>query len=91
MKVNSTEDWLGADHVYVKVAGASTHTTKVKKMDDGDSFDFLVPLGALAPTLPLTGPIGVEVYDQGLAGRRRPHREDDVGAAVRRCRTLVDG
>ena len=64
VKVNSTEDWLGADHVYVKVAGASTHTTKVKKLDDGDSFDFLVPLGALAPTLPLTGPIGVEVYDQ---------------------------
>ena len=23
-----------------------------------------MPLGALAPTLPLTGPIGVEVYDQ---------------------------
>jgi Domain of unknown function (DUF4157) len=64
VKVNSTEDWLGADHVYVKVAGASTHTTRVKKLDDGDSFDFLVPLGALAPSLPFTGPIGVEVYDQ---------------------------
>jgi hypothetical protein len=64
VNVISTEDWLGADHVYVKLAGASTRTTKVKKLNDGDSFDFLVPLGALAPTLPLTGPIGVEVYDQ---------------------------
>jgi Domain of unknown function (DUF4157) len=64
VNVISTEDWLGADHVYVKLAGASTRTTKVKKLNDGDSFDFLVPLGALAPTLPLTGPIEVEVYDE---------------------------
>jgi Domain of unknown function (DUF4157) len=64
VKVISTEDWLGADHVYVKLKGASTYTTPVKKLNDGDSFDFLVPLAALAPSLPLTGPIEVEVYDQ---------------------------
>ena len=30
-------------------------------MDNGDSHDFLVPIGAL---LPLTGSVGVEVYDE---------------------------
>jgi hypothetical protein len=33
----------------------------VHDMDNGDSFDFLVSLGAL---LPLSGPIGIEVYDE---------------------------
>ena len=59
--VTKTEDW-GADEVYVKLnAGGRTAVSRTRDMDNGDSHDFLVPLAAL---LPLTGPIGVEIYDE---------------------------
>ena len=65
VKVNSTEDWLGADHVYVKVAGASTHHQGQGGWTTATASTSSMPLGALAPTLPKPrGPIGVEVYDQ---------------------------
>jgi hypothetical protein len=64
VKVKSTEDWLGADHVYCRLAGSKVHVTATKKLNDGDSFDFLVPLSALATDLPLTQSIKVEVFDE---------------------------
>jgi hypothetical protein len=64
VKVRSTEDWLGADHVYVRLTGDKKHRTEVKKLNDGDSHDFLVRLDAVATTLPLSGPITIEVFDK---------------------------
>lgn len=64
VKVKSTEDWLGADHVYCRLTGAKAHVTETKKLNDGDSFDFLVPLSALAADLPLTQSVKVEVFDE---------------------------
>ena len=63
VRVKSTEDWLGADEVYVTLAspGGGTHRTPVHSLNDGDRFVFVVPLGSM---LPLTGPIAVKVYDQ---------------------------
>lgn len=60
--VKSTEDWTGADGVYVKFTGASgSHKTPVRSLNDGERGSFLVPL---APFVPLTGPITVEVFDE---------------------------
>ena len=64
VRVKSTEDWTGADHVYVKLSGKARHTTPTKKLDDGDSHDFIVPLTTLSPTLPLVDPVEVEVFDE---------------------------
>jgi hypothetical protein len=55
---------LWADHVYCRLAGSKVHVTATKKLNDGDSFDFLVPLSALATDLPLTQSIKVEVFDE---------------------------
>ena len=62
VSVRTTEDW-GEDEVYVKLVGAGGRkvVSANHDMDNGDSHDFLVPIGAL---LPLTGSIGVEVYDE---------------------------
>jgi hypothetical protein len=60
--VKSTEDWTGADEVYVKFTGASgSHKTPVRSLNDGQRGSFLVPL---APFVPLTAPIKVEVFDE---------------------------
>ncbi|GLI00739.1 eCIS core domain-containing protein [Phytohabitans aurantiacus] len=64
VKVKSTEDWLGADHVYCRLAGSKVHVTPTKKLNDGDSFDFLVPLSAFATDLPLTQQVKIEVFDE---------------------------
>ncbi|WP_412746189.1 DUF4157 domain-containing protein [Krasilnikovia sp. MM14-A1004] len=64
VKVRGTEDWTGADEVYVRVTGQKKHKTKVKKLNDGDSHDFLVPLEAFTTTLPLASEVLIEVYDE---------------------------
>ncbi|HEY7637522.1 MAG TPA: DUF4157 domain-containing protein [Gemmatimonadales bacterium] len=62
VKVISTEDWLGADHVYVKLKGdAGQEKSPVKKLNDGDSHVFLLPLGG---TLSVPGALNLEVFDQ---------------------------
>ena len=63
VKVKETEDIIGSDDVYVELMGKSKHTTPTKKLNNGDSHEFLVPLTALAPTLPLVDPVQIEVYD----------------------------
>ncbi|GAB1641247.1 DUF4157 domain-containing protein [Krasilnikovia sp. MM14-A1259] len=64
VKVRGTEDWTGADEVYVKVTGQKKHRTKVTKLNDGDSHDFLVPLEAFTTTLPLASAVLIEVFDE---------------------------
>jgi hypothetical protein len=70
VKVNETEDW-GADEVYVKVtSGAGTKTTPTHDLDNGDAFDFLLPLEDL---LPLEGPLKIRVYDEDW-----PDSDDEI-------------
>jgi hypothetical protein len=61
VKVVKTEDWLGADEVYVRMAGAHhTETTPEKKLNDGQSHSFGL---RAAPYLPLNAPLTLQVYD----------------------------
>jgi len=60
--VSSTEDWLGADEVYVKLTGSKgSHKTDVRSLNDGQRSTFRVALG---PFVPMTDPIKVEVFDE---------------------------
>jgi len=62
VRVISTEDWTGADEVYVTLAGpGGVKRSGVVDLNDGDSHDFLVPLAA---AMPLAGPVTVRVYDE---------------------------
>ena len=60
VNVVKTEDWLGADEVYVR---AGPFKSEVTKLNDGESHCFPVPLVTL---FPLTAPVTVEVYDEDL-------------------------
>jgi len=62
VKVNSTEDWTGADEVYVKLIGpnGAVETTGEKSLNDGDSHTFEI---AMASMLPVNGAFTIEVYD----------------------------
>ena len=43
--VRDTEDWLGADNVYVKLSAGGRHTRSyVKKLNDGERHTFTVSL-----------------------------------------------
>ncbi|MEM9091166.1 MAG: hypothetical protein AAGC93_20780 [Cyanobacteria bacterium P01_F01_bin.53] len=62
VKVKSTEDWLGADEVYVKVSNGSTSLKTIAvALNNGQSHTFRIPVSNL---FPLSGPIKLEVYDQ---------------------------
>jgi hypothetical protein len=62
--VNKTEDWLGADEVYVRVTGANADLkSPTKKLNDGERHLFQIPLLAM---LPLDRPVTIEVYDEDL-------------------------
>lgn len=62
VRVISTEDWTGADEVYIKLRNASggRSTSPERSLNDGQSFTFDVPLGA---AMPGTGALTIEVYD----------------------------
>ena len=65
MNVVKTEDWLGADEVYVKVSGGSqAFTSPVTKLNDGQSQTFTVPLTSL---MPFDKPVKLEVFDEDLS------------------------
>ncbi|WP_281427719.1 DUF4157 domain-containing protein [Methylogaea oryzae] len=61
VQVVKTEDWLGADEVYSRVAAKGhTETTKTVKLNDGQSYAFtLSPAGYL----PMAAPLSVQVFD----------------------------
>jgi len=62
VNVRKTEDWTGADEVYVVLSSAAgTARSAVVDLNDGQHHDFLVGLSAL---LPMTGPVTVKVYDE---------------------------
>jgi hypothetical protein len=62
VKVKSTEDWTGADEVYVKASTTSgNHRTGARDLNNGDSYAFRIPLSDL---LPLSGAIKIDVYDE---------------------------
>jgi hypothetical protein len=64
VNVVKTEDWLGADEVYVAVSGGSqTFKSPVKKLNDGQSDAYTVPLTAL---MPFDKPVKLEVFDEDL-------------------------
>jgi hypothetical protein len=67
VKVVKTEDWLGADEVYVKASrGGAATTTKTHKLNDGQEHVYFVPLMKL---LPLSAPVRLEVYDEDWPDR----------------------
>jgi hypothetical protein len=64
VNVVKTEDWLGADEVYVAVSGGSQRfESPVKKLNDGQSDSYPVPLTAL---MPFDTPVKLEVFDEDL-------------------------
>jgi hypothetical protein len=64
VNVVKTEDWLGADEVYVAVSGGSqAFKSPVKKLNDGQSDAYTVPLTAL---MPFDKPVKLEVFDEDL-------------------------
>lgn len=62
VRVIATEDWTGADEVYIRLRNASggRATSPQRSLNDGQSFTFDVPLGA---ALPGTGPLTIEIFD----------------------------
>ena len=62
VNVKKTEDWTGADEVYAQLTSGSKRVkTPVKKLNDGQSGSFALPLPSL---MPIKGPIGVQIYDE---------------------------
>jgi hypothetical protein len=61
VEVIKTEDWLGADEVYLRVQGPSKIiTTPEVDLNDGQSHSFTLPV---EPFLPMTSPLDVQVFD----------------------------
>lgn len=60
--VVTTEDWTGADEVYVRVIGpGGVATSDVHKLNDGQRFTFSLPA---KPFGDFTKPVKIEVYDE---------------------------
>ena len=65
--VKSTEDWTGADEVYVKVIGpGGTFKSAVKSLNDGNSHTFAV---STVPFGDFSKPVTVDVYDEDWPDR----------------------
>jgi len=61
VKVNSTEDWTGADEAYVQLTGSGgSKSSSEVSLNDGDSHSFDIELATI---LPIRGPITVKVFD----------------------------
>jgi hypothetical protein len=64
VKVHETEDWLGADNVVITIGGnGGSHRTGEKKLNNGQTGDFLIPLAFLLGAGPPAAPFEVRVYD----------------------------
>jgi hypothetical protein len=64
VNVVKTEDWLGADEVYVAVSGGrDAFQSPVQRLNDGQSGTYAVPMTAL---MPFDRPITLEVLDEDL-------------------------
>lgn len=62
VNVKKTEDWTGADEVYALLTSGSKRVkTPVRKLNDGQSGSFALPLPSL---MPIKGPIQVQIYDE---------------------------
>ncbi len=62
VKVVKTEDWTGADEVYIKLdSGTRQVKTAVKSLNDGQTGNYTVPVAAL---LPVKEAIRVQAYDE---------------------------
>ncbi len=60
--VKKTEDWTGADEVYAELSSGSKRLkTPARKLNDGQSGSFALPLPGL---MPIKGPIQVRIYDE---------------------------
>ncbi len=58
----TTEDWTGADEVYVRVIGpGGVATSDIHKLNDGQRFTFSLPA---KPFGDFTKPVKIEVYDE---------------------------
>lgn len=77
--VNETEDWLGADEVYMDVSSHSgTFRTSVQDLNDGEHHTFKIPLSKLWSIGHVAEPIRVKVFDE------------DVGTFVDQDDLIVD-
>jgi hypothetical protein len=62
VNVKKTEDWTGADEVYAELSSGSKRLkTPARKLNDGQSGSFALPLPGL---MPIKGPIQVRIYDE---------------------------
>jgi hypothetical protein len=60
--VVKTEDWTGADEVYVRIVGpGGVATSDIHKLNDGQKFTFSLPA---KPFGDFTKPVKIEVYDE---------------------------
>ena len=60
--VVKTEDWTGADEVYVRIVGpGGVATSDIHKLNDGQKFTFSLPA---KPFGDFSKPVKVEVYDE---------------------------
>jgi hypothetical protein len=60
--VKETEDWTGADEVYLLVTGpGGASRTGVKSLNDGEAFAFALPI---APFGDFSKPVTLDVYDE---------------------------
>jgi hypothetical protein len=67
VKVKSTEDWTGADEVYVKATGpGGVFKSPVKSLNDGQSHDFAV---STVPFGDFSKPVTIDVYDEDWPDR----------------------
>lgn len=67
VRVNATEDWLGADEVYVEASSqAGSFRSATRDLNDGDHYLFLVPLKRLWSADRIAEPIHIRVFDEDL-------------------------
>ena len=69
--VHETEDVIGSDSVYVKASSAAgSQRTRVIDLNDGQEYEFVIPLSALfsAPATKGTTTLDIKAYDEDWEG-----------------------